>query len=124
MLEAGIARHDMDTLAQRHLGYTTVKYDAVTGKGAKKIPFAQVSVDDATRYAAEDADITLRLHRVLGAKLAAEPALQTVYRQIEMPLVPVLARVEANGVLIDIEVLRTQSGSLIRTAKGCAAKTR
>jgi DNA polymerase-1 len=104
----------MDTLAQRHLGYTTVKYDAVTGKGAKKIPFAQVSVDDATRYAAEDADITLRLHRVLGAKLAAEPALQTVYRQIEMPLVPVLARVEDNGVLIDIEVLRKQSAELSR----------
>lgn len=114
VLEAGIARHDMDTLALRHLGYTTVKYDAVTGKGAKKIPFAQVSVDDATRYAAEDADITLRLHRVLGAKLAAEPALQTVYRQIEMPLVPVLARVEDNGVLIDIEVLRKQSAELSR----------
>ncbi|HQX92917.1 MAG TPA: DNA polymerase, partial [Thermomonas sp.] len=114
VLEAGAARHDMDSLALRHLGYTTIKYDAVTGKGAKKIPFAQVSVDDATRYAAEDADITLRLHRVLGAKLAAEPALQTVYRQIEMPLVPVLARVEANGVLIDIEVLRTQSAQLSR----------
>ena len=114
VLEAGSARHDMDTLAQRHLGYTTIKYDDVTGKGAKKIPFAQVSVDDATRYAAEDADITLRLHRVLREKLAAEPALQSVYRQIEMPLVPVLARVEDNGVLIDVDALRKQSAELSR----------
>ena len=114
VLNAGIARHDMDSLAQRHLGYTTVKYEEVAGKGAKAIAFSQVAIDDATRYAAEDADITLRLHRVLAPKLAAEPALQRVYREIEMPLVPVLARVEANGVLVDADELRRQSADLGR----------
>ncbi|HEY1069658.1 MAG TPA: DNA polymerase I [Thermomonas sp.] len=114
VLNAGIARHDMDSLAKRHLGYDTVKYEDVAGKGAKQIPFSQVAIDDATRYAAEDADITLRLHRVLRAKLAAEPTLDAVYRDIEMPLVPVLARVEANGVLVDADELRRQSADLGR----------
>src|SRR5690606_14856947 len=67
---AGGLRHDMDSLAAKYLGYTTVKYTDVAGKGAKQILFSQVALDDATRYAAEDADITLRLHRVLSAKLA------------------------------------------------------
>ncbi len=80
----------MDSLAQRYLGYDTIKYEDVAGKGAKQIPFSQVALDDATRYAAEDADVTLRLHRALSPKLAAEPALERVYRDIEMPLVPVL----------------------------------
>ncbi len=114
VLNAGIARHDMDSLAKRHLGYDTIKYEDVAGKGAKQIPFSQVAIDDATRYAAEDADITLRLHRVLRAKLAAEPTLDAVYRDIEMPLVPVLARVEANGVLVDADELRRQSVELGR----------
>ena len=114
VLSAGIARHDMDSLAKRHLGYDTIKYEAVAGKGAKQIPFSQVAIDDATRYAAEDADITLRLHRVLRAKLQAEPTLEAVYRDIEMPLVPVLARVEANGVLVDADELRRQSAELGR----------
>ncbi len=114
VLSAGIARHDMDSLAKRHLGYDTIKYEAVAGKGAKQIPFSQVAIDDATRYAAEDADITLRLHRVLRAKLQAEPTLEAVYRDIEMPLVPVLARVEANGVLVDVDELRRQSAALGR----------
>ena len=114
VLNAGIARHDMDSLAQRHLGYQTVKYEDVAGKGAKAIPFAQVAIDDATRYAAEDADITLRLHRALLPKLQAEPTLLSVYREIEMPLVPVLARIEANGVLIDVAELRRQSTELSR----------
>ena len=114
VLSAGIARHDMDSLARRHLGYDTIKYEDVAGKGAKQIPFSQVAIDDATRYAGEDADITLRLHRVLRAKLAAEPTLDAVYRDIEMPLVPVLARVEANGVLVDADELRRQSADLGR----------
>ena len=109
---ATATRHDMDSLASRYLGYVTIKYEQVAGKGAKSIPFSQVAIDDATRYAAEDADVTLRLHRVLSAKLAAEPALQQVYREIEMPLVPVLARVEANGVKVDGDELRRQSADL------------
>ena len=114
VLSAGIARHDMDSLAKRHLGYETIKYEAVAGKGARQIPFSQVAIDDATRYAAEDADITLRLHRVLSPRLDAEPSLRSVYRDIEMPLVPVLARVEANGVLVDADELRRQSAELGR----------
>ncbi len=109
---ATASRHDMDSLAKRYLGYDTIKYADVAGKGAKQIPFSQVAIDDATAYAAEDADVTLRLHQVLGARLAAEPALERVYREIEMPLVPVLARVEANGVKVDGEELRRQSQDL------------
>ncbi|RPE79884.1 DNA polymerase I [Vulcaniibacterium tengchongense] len=109
---ATATRHDMDSLAKRYLGYDTVKYEQVAGKGAKQIAFSQVALEDATRYAAEDADVTLRLHRALGPKLAAEPALERVYREIEMPLVQVLERVEANGVMIDAEELRRQSADL------------
>ncbi len=107
-------RHDMDSLARRLLGYETVPYEAVAGKGAKQIPFSSVAIDDAANYAAEDADITLRLHRVLGARLAAEPALERVYREIEMPLVPVLERIEANGVRLDADELRRQTVDLSR----------
>ena len=107
-------RHDMDSQARRLLGYETVPYEAVAGKGAKQIPFNAVSIDDATRYAAEDADITLRLHGELSVRLAAEPSLQRVYREIEMPLVQVLARIEANGVMVDADELRRQTADLSR----------
>jgi DNA polymerase I len=112
VLNATATRHDMDSLAQRYLGYTTIKFADVAGKGAKAIGFDQVALDDATRYAAEDADVTLRLHRALAPRLAAEPSLERVYREIEMPLVPVLARIEANGVLVDAAELRRQSADL------------
>jgi DNA polymerase-1 len=114
VLNSTASRHDMDTLARRHLGYETIKYEDVAGKGAKQIPFPQVALEQATAYAAEDADITLRLHHALHAKLAAEPALEKVYREIEMPLVPVLTRMEANGVLVDADELRRQSQALAR----------
>ena len=107
-------RHDMDSLARRLLGYDTVKYEEVAGKGAKQIPFSSVALDDATRYAAEDADITLRLFGVLSQRLAAEPALESVYRDIEMPLVGVLERIEANGVRVDADELRRQTADLGR----------
>ena len=109
---AGIARHDMDTLARTYLGYDTVKFEDVCGKGARQIPFTHVELGCATTYAAEDADITLRLHRALRPKLAAIPSLESVYRDIEMPLVPVLARMEATGVRIDAAELRRQSADL------------
>ena len=105
-------RHDMDTLAKKYLGYTTIRYEDVTGKGAKQIPFAQVEVRRAADYAAEDADITLRLHETLWPKLASEEKLQSVLDNIEMPLVPVLARMEQTGVLIDVDKLRVQSAEL------------
>ena len=111
---ATATRHDMDSLALRYLGYSTIKFADVAGKGAKQIPFSQVALDDATRYAAEDADITLRLHRVLHPKLISEPSLERVYREIEMPLVPVLERIEANGVLVDAAELRRQSHDLAK----------
>ncbi len=112
VFNAGGQRHDMDTLAQKYLGYATIKYEQVAGKGAKQILFSQVALDDATKYAAEDADVTLRLHRVLSAKLAAIPSLESVYRDIEMPLVPVLERMEATGVLVDTAELKRQSADL------------
>jgi len=112
VLNSGSARHDMDSLAKRYLGYDTIKYEDVAGKGAKQIPFSHVAIDDATGYAAEDADITLRLHRVLSPKLMAEPGLARVYREIEMPLVSVLERIEANGVRVDADELRRQSADL------------
>ena len=112
VLNSGSSRHDMDSLAKRYLGYDTIKYEDVAGKGAKQILFSQVALDDATRYAAEDSDITLRLHRTLTSRLAEEPSLQRVYRDIEMPLVTVLERIEANGVMIDAGELRRQSADL------------
>ncbi|TDR47819.1 DNA polymerase I [Tahibacter aquaticus] len=107
-------RHDMDSLAKRYLGYTPIPYESVAGKGAKQIPFGQVALQDATRYAAEDADITLRLHQVLWSKLETEPSLRKVYEEIEAPLIPVLARMEQRGVLIDTQALRVQSHELAK----------
>ena len=105
-------RHDMDTLAARHLGETTIKYEEVCGKGAGQIGFDQVAIDRASEYAAEDADITLRLHRHMHAALVAEPNLESVYRDIEMPLLPILARIERTGVKLDAESLRAHSSTL------------
>jgi len=112
VLNSTATRHDMDSLALRYLGYSTIKFEDVAGKGAKQIPFSQVGIDEASRYAAEDADITLRLHHALQPQLLAEPALDSVYRTIEMPLVPVLTTIEANGVRIDTDELRRQSQDL------------
>ncbi|HET7062667.1 MAG TPA: DNA polymerase I [Rudaea sp.] len=114
VLNSSTNRHDMDALAKRYLGVDTIRYEDVTGKGARQIPFAQVDVQRAADYAAEDADITLRLHRALWPKLEAEPKLRGVFEQIEMPLVPVLARMEQTGVLIDADKLKTQSQDLGR----------
>jgi DNA polymerase-1 len=105
-------RHDMDTLAARHLGEKTIKYEEVCGKGANQIGFDQVDVERASAYAAEDADITLRLHQAMHPALVAEPNLESVYRDIEMPLLPILARIERNGVKLDADLLRTHSGTL------------
>ena len=108
------SRHDMDSLALKYLGHQTTHYEELTGKGAKQIPFSQVSVEDAGHYAAEDADITLRLHQHLWPKLQAEPALQKVLAELEIPLIPVLARMEQAGVLIDGKLLLQQSSELAK----------
>ncbi|KAA0069491.1 DNA polymerase I [Rhodanobacter sp. T12-5] len=109
---ATATRHDMDSLAKKYLGYETIKYEQVAGKGAKQISFSQVDLDTACRYAAEDADVTLRLHHALWPKLESVPSLRKVYEDIEIPLVPVLAGMEQRGVLIDGDALRRQSQQL------------
>jgi len=109
---ATATRHDMDSLAKKYLGYDTVKYEQVAGKGAKQISFSQVDLDTACRYAAEDADVTLRLHHALWPLLETEPRLRKVYEEIEIPMVPVLASMEQRGVLIDVNELRKQSQQL------------
>jgi len=104
--------HDMSNLAWRHLNLTTISYDDVTGKGAKRIPFEQVAIDRATEYAAEDADITLRLHGALHPAIAADAKLEHIYAQIEMPVREVLFRMERNGILIDSNLLAQHSREL------------
>jgi DNA polymerase-1 len=104
--------HDMDNLALRHLGIKTIKYEDVAGKGAQQIGFDEVALDKAAEYAAEDADVTLRLHQALHPQLAAEEALEHVYRDIEMPTSRVLRKMERTGVLIDAEKLRQQSSEI------------
>jgi DNA polymerase-1 len=104
--------HDMDSLALRHLGVKTIKYEEVAGKGAGQIGFDEVALDKAAEYAAEDADITLRLHQVLYPQVAAEKTLEYVYRDIELPTSRVLRKMERTGVLIDAEKLRQQSSEI------------
>ena len=106
--------HDMDSLASRHLGIKTLTYAEVCGKGAKQIGFGDVELARATEYAAEDADITLRLHHNLAAQLAAEPGLAALYRDIELPTARVLFEMERNGVLIDDFLLAQHSEELGR----------
>lgn len=106
------SRHDMDTLAKKYLDVTTIHFEDVAGKGVKQITFDKVALEQAGPYAAEDADVTLRLHQVLQDKLAAEPSLQKVYREIELPLLDVLQRIEHTGVKVDVEMLNQQSEEL------------
>ncbi|RZU99554.1 DNA polymerase I [Spiribacter vilamensis] len=114
-LDATAARHDMDSLAQKYLNYRPIGYEAVAGKGAKQITFDQVALDQAVDYAAEDADITLRLHESLWPSLAERPGPMSVYESIELPLLPVLSRIERTGVRVDAGLLATQSRELAET---------
>ena len=104
--------HDMDSLAERHLHHRTMTYDEVTGKGTARIPFSQVPIERATPYAAEDADVTLRLCRYFRHRLKTEPSLDAIYRQIEVPVMQVLHAIERHGVLVDTERLLQQSEDL------------
>jgi DNA polymerase I len=104
--------HDMDSLARRHLNVKTIAYADVTGKGASRIGFDQVSIEDATAYSAEDADITLQLHRALHPRVAADAKLDHVYTAIELPVREVLFAMERTGVLLDTALLATQSRAL------------
>jgi DNA polymerase-1 len=102
-------RHDMDSLAELYLGVKTVQFEEIAGKGKKQLTFNQIELDQAAPYAAEDADITLRLHQALNAKLQKEPSLQRVFDEIERPLIPVLSRIERNGALVDTQLLGQHS---------------
>ena len=105
-------RHDMDSLALKYLGKTTIHFEDIAGKGKAKLTFDQIPLEQAGPYAAEDADITLRLHHALWPKLEQEPGLRSVFEDIEIPLVPILSRIERNGALLDRSMLETQSQEL------------
>ena len=112
VLDSTGTRHDMDSLALKYLGHKTIHFEDVAGKGAKQLTFDQVSVDVAAPYAAEDAEVTLRLHQTLWPKLQAEPTLRALFEDLEVPLVTVLSRIERAGVRVDREQLAQQSREL------------
>jgi len=112
VLDSIATRHDMDSLALKYLEHSTIRFEDIAGKGAKQLTFDQIPLEQAAPYAAEDADVTLRLHQTLWQKLEAIPSLAKVLREIEMPLVPVLARIERQGALVDAKLLGQQSHEL------------
>ena len=112
VLDSTATRHDMDSLAEKYLGKTTIHFEDIAGKGKKQLTFNEIGLEKAAPYACEDADITLQLHQVLWPKIQAIPSLETVYRELEMPLLPVLNTLERNGVHIDIFMLQQQSDAL------------
>ena len=114
VLNAGGGRHDMDSLAERHLNHTTIHFEDIAGKGAKQLTFDQIDIEQAGPYAAEDADITLRLHQVLWPQVEHEPSLARVLTEIEVPLVSVLSRMERTGVRLDRKMLEQQSHELAK----------
>jgi DNA polymerase-1 len=103
------SRHNMDDLAQKYLDYKTVTFEEIAGKGAKQLNFSQIKIEDAGHYAAEDADITLRLHQYFWPQLENIPSLKFVFENIEIPLIPVLSRIERNGALVDAKLLGQHS---------------
>lgn len=114
LLNSGINQHGMDSAALRHLGYKTISFAEVAGKGAKQLTFNQIALEQAGPYAAEDADITLQLHQTLWPQFAEYPGLLHVFTAIEMPLVSVLSRIERHGVLISAELLNQQSQEIAK----------
>ncbi len=114
VLDSTATRHDLDSLALKYLGVRTIRYEDVAGKGPKQVTFNRVPLAEAGPYAAEDADVALKLHGVFAPKLEAEPGLTRLYEDIEVPLVPVLSRIERNGVRIDTAMLSEQSRDLAR----------
>jgi len=114
VLDSVATRHDMDSLALKYLGRKTISFEEIAGKGAKQLTFNQVGLHEASRYAAEDADVTLRLHQTLWPKLEKEGRLPEVFRDIELPLVTVLSRIERNGTYVDATLLKHQSQFLAK----------
>lgn len=114
VLNSVATRHDMDSVARKYLHVSTIHYEDVAGKGAKQLTFNQIDLEQASPYAAEDADITLQLHEYLWGELRKTKSLERLYEEIEQPLVPVLLDMEETGVLIDPKMLKTQSGELAK----------
>ena len=114
VLDSVATRHDMDSLSLKYLGHKTIGFEEIAGKGAKQLTFNQVGLEEAGTYAAEDADITLRLHQSLWPKLENEGRLPEVFRDIELPLVTVLSRIERNGTYVDATLLKHQSQFLAK----------
>lgn len=112
VLDSVATRHDMDSLAAEYLGETTISFTDVAGKGASQLTFNQVALEEAAPYAAEDADITLRLHSTLWPELSKHATLEKVFKDIELPLLPVLSRIERTGALVDGTLLFQQSNEL------------
>lgn len=112
LLDAGNSRHDMDTLAINHLGHKTIKFADIAGSGKKQLTFNQIQLEQATLYAAEDADITLRLHHVLLPAIHKNTAVLALYHALEIPLLEVLARIETNGVKVNTAMLLQQSAEI------------
>ena len=121
VLDAGRGGHGMDDLAKRHLGHECISYKALTGTGKSAITFDFVDIDKATRYAAEDADVTLRLWNVLKPRLVSEQ-MTTVYERLERPLIDVVARMEQRGVTVDRQILSKLSGELAQAAAALEAE--
>ncbi|MDD6910297.1 DNA polymerase I [Actinobacillus minor] len=107
-------RHNMDDLSDRYLGHKTIEFEAIAGKGKNQLTFDQIEISTAAEYAAEDADVTMKLHQVLWSQLVQEPTLVKLFDEIELPLVSVLSRIERNGVLIDPAKLKQQSSEIER----------
>ncbi|MDF1628543.1 MAG: DNA polymerase I [Alcanivoracaceae bacterium] len=114
VLDSVATRHDMDSLALKYLGHKNIAFAEIAGKGSKQLTFNQVGLEEAARYAAEDADVTLQLHQALWPKLEKVPSLAKVFREIDMPLVPVLSHIERNGCQLDADMLRRQSNELAK----------
>lgn len=112
LLDSVATRHDMDSLALKYLDYKTTKFEDIAGKGVKQLTFNQIKLEEAGPYAAEDADITLRLHRALWPQLAEQQGPKQVFTNLEVPLISVLSKIERNGALIDAKVLGEQSVEL------------
>jgi DNA polymerase-1 len=112
VIDSSATRHDMDSLALKYLGHKNISYEEVAGKGKKQLRFDQVPITQAAPYAAEDAEVTLRLHQTLWPRLLEEPERERLLREVEMPLLKVLGRMERNGVRVDVAMLQQHSGEL------------
>jgi DNA polymerase-1 len=122
VLDAGLGRHDMDSLAEKHLQHRTIHFEDVAGRGRNQLTFDQVPVEPAAAYSAEDADVTLRLHEALYPRLQQIPSLQRLFDTLEMPLVPVLSRIEENGVRVDVPLLAKISAEFAQRMEALEAQ--